>query len=85
MFKDPCGQPGVRCSGKCGSARFTSIIIVGNSPIEIYLRKTPYFDQAAGARFKCSLPHVQRTSKTGTNVLPYGVSEYHTRSGRPRS
>src|SRR3981189_1470851 len=32
-------------------------------------------DQVEGSRFKCSLPHEQRTSNTGTNVRPYGVSE----------
>jgi hypothetical protein len=32
-------------------------------------------DQVEGFRFKCSLPHEQRTSNTGINVRPYGVSE----------
>jgi len=26
--------------------------------------------QAEGSRLRCSLPHVQRTSNTGTNVIP---------------
>jgi hypothetical protein len=42
-------------------------------------------DQVEGSRFKCSLPHEQRTSNTGTNVRPYGVSEYRTRRGKPCS
>jgi hypothetical protein len=42
-------------------------------------------DQVEGSRFKCSLPHEQRTSNTGTNVRPYGVSEYRTRRGKPFS
>jgi hypothetical protein len=42
-------------------------------------------DQVAGSRFKCSLPHEQRTSNTGTNVRPYRVSEYRTRRGKPCS
>jgi hypothetical protein len=45
----------------------------------------PCKDQVEGYRFKCSLPHEQRTSKTGTNVRPYGVSEYRTRRGKPCS
>jgi hypothetical protein len=42
-------------------------------------------DQVEGSRFKCSLPHEQRTSNTGTNVRPYGVSEYRARRGKPCS
>src|SRR4051794_36133744 len=42
-------------------------------------------DQAEGSRLRCSLPHVQRTSNTGTSVVPYGVSEYRTRRGKPCS
>jgi hypothetical protein len=42
-------------------------------------------DQVEGSRCKCSLPHEQRTSNTGTNVRPYGVSEYCTRRGKPCS
>jgi hypothetical protein len=42
-------------------------------------------DQIEGSRLKCSLPHEQRTSNTGTNVRPYGVSEYRTRRGKPCS
>jgi len=42
-------------------------------------------DQIKGFRFKCSLPHEQRTSNTGINVRPYGVREYRTRRGKPCS
>jgi hypothetical protein len=41
--------------------------------------------QAEASRLRCSLPHVQRTSNTGTNVIPYGVSVYRTRRGNPGS
>ncbi len=42
-------------------------------------------NQIAVHRLKCSLPHEPRTSNTGTNVRPYAVSEYRTRSGNPCS